>query len=99
MIVKKHTNPQGQIILAVCDDNLIGKKFEEGKKQLDLSNPFYDGDKKDEAEVLLMVEQAYIINAAGKVIIDLLKKEGYIQDEHVLHIDNIPHAQVCVIRE
>ena len=52
MLVKVHKNTEGQILLAICDDDLIGKKFEEGNLQLDLSSDFYKGEEKSEDEIM-----------------------------------------------
>jgi len=46
MIVKSHSTGDGRKVIAICDDSLLGKKFEEGDKQLDLTSEFYQGQKK-----------------------------------------------------
>ena len=48
MIVKKRTTRDGQLLLAICDSNLKGKKFSENGIQLDLSSEFYNGEEMDE---------------------------------------------------
>ena len=40
MIVKVHRTPDGRRLIAVCDNNLLGKKFEENDLQLDLTSNF-----------------------------------------------------------
>lgn len=44
MIVKMHKTQDNRIVLAVCDNDLLDKKFEEGKMQLDLTSYFYKGE-------------------------------------------------------
>jgi len=39
-------------IVAVCDADLIGKKFEEGNVQIDVNEKFYKGDLVDEEKAL-----------------------------------------------
>ena len=46
MIVKIHKMPDGRSVIAVCDSNLLGKKFEEKNLQLDLTADFYKGSEK-----------------------------------------------------
>jgi hypothetical protein len=42
MIVKKHEAQDGQLILAICDDELLGKTFEEdGIVLVNESNGYY----------------------------------------------------------
>ncbi|MAG39349.1 hypothetical protein CMI41_00055 [Candidatus Pacearchaeota archaeon] len=49
MLVKIHKTYRW--VVAVCDSNLIGKKFEEGNKQLDLTGDFFKGDEKESEEI------------------------------------------------
>ena len=56
MIIKQRTQDK-KIFLSICDDDLIGKKFEEKDFVLDLKSPFYDGkklNKKDLKSLLLL---------------------------------------------
>ena len=50
MIVKIHKTRDRRKIIAVCDENLIGKRFEEREMQLDLSSDFYNGELMNEEE-------------------------------------------------
>jgi hypothetical protein len=99
MIVKIHKNPEGQVILAICDSSIIGKEFTQDDLQLDLTSEFYKGEEKSEAELLELIKDAYIINAVGKECIDFLLKHNLIDKENIITIDNIPHAQCVIIRE
>jgi hypothetical protein len=93
MIVKAHKTEDGKLLLAVCDSNIIGKKFEEGKKQLDLSSDFYKGEEKSDKETSDLMKKAYIINIVGKNSITLAINEELISGEHIEEIDGIPYAQ------
>jgi hypothetical protein len=96
MIVKIHKNNNGQIILAVCDSELLGKKFEEGKKQLDLSSDFYAGEKRSEKDVSGLMRNSYIINLVGKKSTGLAIKDGLITQNNICEICKIPYAN-CVV--
>ena len=95
MIVKVHKTPNG-ILLAICDSDIIGKVFEEGEKQLDLTAEFYDGEttSKDDLDVLL--KECHVINAVGKVSVGFLISKKLVEECNVLEIDSVPTAQ-CVI--
>lgn len=95
MIVKVHKR-QDKTVVAVCDTNLIGKKFEDGDLQLDLGSDFYKGEEMDEKEAGDLVRNADIINLAGEESIRLGLAEGVIDEEHVLKIKGIPHAQAVL---
>ncbi len=99
MLVKKHTTRDGRLILAVCDSDLIGKKFEQGKIQLDLTTDFYKGEEKSESEILLMIQEAYILNVVGEKSVKLALKQGFIDETHILNIQGVPHAQCVIVRE
>lgn len=99
MIAKKHKTRDGRIILAVCDSDLIGKKFEQGKLQIDLTTDFYKGEEKTESEILLMIQEAYILNLVGEKSVKLGLKQGLIDETHILNIQGIPHAQCVIVRE
>jgi len=62
MICKKHFLADGRMILVVVDDELVGKRFEEGDLQIDLSKDFYKGEEVSEAEVVGLFRKAYIIH-------------------------------------
>ncbi|MEM2121112.1 MAG: DUF424 family protein [Candidatus Woesearchaeota archaeon] len=90
-ITKIH-KAQGKIVLAVCDEEIFGKKFCEGNKQIDLTSDFYNGKKTDELHVLELMKSANSINLVGKNIIKLAIKNNFLSEENVLIIDKIPIA-------
>ena len=93
MIVNIKTTPEGLIVI-VTDSNLVGKKFEEGKKQLDLTNKFYSGDEKPIEEIKQLLNDAYVLHLTGKEAVAFGKELGLV--ENVIIIDNIPHAEVVL---
>ena len=98
MIVKVHKS-DGKIILAVCDKELLGKKFNEKNKQLDLTSSFYQGEEKSNDELRSLIKKSYIINLVGKKSVDFGVKEDIISKAHIIKIKNVPHAQAIIIRE
>ena len=93
MIAVKHIK-EGRLVLALCDDDILGKIFEEGKKILDLSSKFYKGEKHSEEEILKYLKESYVVNAAGEKTILFLIKNNLVEKESVKKINNIPYAQV-----
>lgn len=94
MLVKIHKGLDGRIVMAVCDNELLGKKFGEGHLQLDLSGSFYKGDKKTEKEFLELIRAADIVNAVGKRCVSCLVKNQLVSKENIIKINKIPHAQI-----
>ena len=99
MIIKSHKSPDGKIVAAVCDTELKGKKFEEGKLQLDLTSNFFDGEEKDELTVGDTIRNADSVNLVGEKSVEIGIKEGVIEKEHVKKIAGIPYAQAIIIRD
>lgn len=89
MIVKKHFDRQG-LLIAVCDRELLGKKFEEGRLQIDLTSDFYKGEEMDLKRVEELMKSARLGNVVGKKSVELAKKLGLVED--VIIIANVPHA-------
>lgn len=86
-------------VLAVCDEDLVGKKFEEGELFLDVNVEFYKGEKKNKGEVLELLREDTIpnINVVGKNSVDVAIEAGRINKENVLVIGGVPHAQSLIL--
>lgn len=96
MIVKIHQKIKGKKIIAVCDREIVGKKFEENDSQLDLSSDFYNGKSMSKEELEKEVKSAYIINIVGKKSVDFFLDKKLISKESIIYIKKIPYAQ-CMI--
>jgi hypothetical protein len=82
------------LLIGACDEKLLGKKFEEGKFQIEVKKEFYGG-KKVSSEVLkTYLEDATIANLVGKETIKCAIKAGIIDPACVIKIKGIPHAQM-----
>jgi uncharacterized protein len=96
MKVKIHLTENKRIILAVCDSNLVGQKFEEGEKQLDLTTNFYNGCEKTNQEISDLMRNSYMINLVGEKSIDLALSEEIISKENVKKVSGIPYSQITM---
>ena len=95
MIIATFHERNGRKLLALCDKDLLGKKFEEGDLQLDLTAKFYQGKETSIEELKKDIAGYDIINAVGKESVDLLLKEELITEQGIIKIAGISHAQ-CV---
>lgn len=93
MIAKVHRSPEGKKIISICDQELIGKKFYEKNRQLDLSSNFYKGEEKTESEIRILARGAYILNIVGKKSVKFCMKEGWISKNNIIRIKTVPHAE------
>ena len=97
MILKIH-NAEGKSIIALSDDSIAGKKFEENGLQLDLSADFYRGNKAAADEIIDAARSAYTINIVGKESIAFAVKNRMIEKENVKEIAGIPYAYCLIMR-
>ncbi len=87
-------------IVAVCDSDLLGKKFEEGQFQLDVKESFYKGEEMDEkkaAEVIIkMSGEDATFNIVGEKSVKVAIGTGIISKDGINKIQGIPFAMVFV---
>jgi len=82
------------LLVGACDEKLLGKKFEEGKFQIEVKKEFYGG-KRVTSEVLkTYLEDATIANLVGQETIRCAIEAGIIDPSCVIKIKGIPHAQM-----
>jgi len=65
MYIKIHKTSERKII-SICDEDLVGKKFEQDDLQLDVSERFYKGEKASEEKILKKIKDANYLNIVGK---------------------------------
>ena len=95
MLVKIHTS-EGKMVVAICDKELVGEKFEEAGKQLDLSTDFYNGEEMPIIEIEDLIRNANMLNLVGEKSISFGIKEEIIEESNVIKIAGIPHAEVLI---
>lgn len=93
--VKVHKGNEN--VVAICDKNLIGKKFSEGKLCLDVKEGFYKGELMDEEKVKEIFKNATNLNIVGEKSVKLALKEKLIDKSSVIRIKEVPHAQIYSI--
>jgi len=98
MFIKIHESYRK--VVAVCDGNILGKKFEEGKKQLDVRESFYNGDEVDYDKALEMLrslkEDDTTFNIAGEESINAALEAGLINEESIGEVEGVKFALVLL---
>ena len=97
MVTVRIHKRDGKTIAAVCDTGLLGKKFEEGELQLDLTGDFYKGEEKNSSDAGELIRTSDHVNLVGKDSVNLGIQEGIVDEQNVKTIDGIPYAQVVVV--
>lgn len=87
-------------VVAVCDKELLGKRFEEGKFQLDIKESFFKGKEASKEEVLEIMKDMKLedstFNIVGEKAISTALKAGIITKESIGKICGIPFALVLI---
>jgi len=82
------------VLLAICDVELLGKTLREGKTVFRVKEEFYKGTKVNVDEAVSMIENSTIVNIVGKNVVKKAIEQGYVHPEGVLNIEGVPHAQI-----
>jgi len=92
MLAKIHRSYRD--VVAICDKELIGKKFEEGKKQLEVSENFFGGEEMTKEEIIKLIERQVkedaSFNIAGKESVATAIEMGLANEKSVGYVQEIP---------
>ena len=82
------------VLLAICDCEVLGRTLREGKIVFNVKDEFYNGGKVSVEEAVGMIENSTIVNLVGRNCVEKAIAKGYVHPEAVLHIEGVPHAQI-----
>ncbi len=88
---------RGEVMVAACDRELLGKRFEEGEFHIEVKKDFYYESYVSDKTFLNSMKIATIANLVGKHVVTLAIKEGYIDKDAIIRIQGVPHAQMCIL--
>jgi hypothetical protein len=82
------------VLLAICDCEMLGRTLREGKIVFHVKEKFYNGGKVSVDEAVGMIANSTIVNLVGKNCVEKAIAKGYVHPDAVLHIEGVPHAQI-----
>ena len=82
------------MLLAVCDEELLGEILRDGKIVFNISEEFYKGTKIPVEEAIALMSESTIVNMVGPIIVKNAIEQGLVHPEAVLEICGVPHAQI-----
>lgn len=98
MFVKIHSSYR--YVVAICDSDLVGKIFEEGKFQLDIKESFFKGEKTNEEKIIKLIKDMAMddatFNIIGKKSTNAAIKAGLITKKGIKKIQGIPFALILL---
>ncbi|WP_137284229.1 DUF424 domain-containing protein [Halorussus salinisoli] len=92
MILNERETDEG-LLVAVCDDDVLGETFEDDGVSLTVTEEFYGGDEVDEQAVVNSLTRASVANLVGSEAVELAIREGFVDEENVLDVESTRHAQ------
>ena len=94
MFIKIHKSYRN--VVALADANLIGKKLEQGKFQLDIRENFYKDKKVSKEEAIELLKKQTLkdstFNIVGPKSIQAAKEAGIITKDHIGKIQDVEFA-------
>ena len=98
MIYLKVHHTQNGGIIAMCDEELLGKVLKSGKIELDLErySGFYKGALLDEERAIDAIKnvEVYSANVVGKESIKALKTKIAVSDSDIRLVGKVPYVQI-----
>ncbi len=88
-----------EIILAVCDEEILGMKFIDGEKRIEVYTSFYGDRSIDEESFAGYMEEATIVNIVGVRAVQKAIDLGYVDADRVLRIGDTLHAQFATLKK
>lgn len=88
---------RGEVMVALCDSGVIGKRVCEGKLVLDASKDFYGGPLVTAEVAVDMLRMATVANLVGEEAVRCGMEAGVIHEDAMICIGGIPHAQFVQI--
>ncbi|MHC1596041.1 MAG: DUF424 domain-containing protein [Candidatus Syntropharchaeales archaeon] len=84
-------------LVAVCDRSIIGRSLEDGEIFFQISEQFYKGEVASEEEVVTALAGATNINLVGERATKCAIDAGILDEEGIIRIAGVPHAQIFFI--
>lgn len=85
-------------VVAVCDSELIGKKFEEDNFQIEVKESFFKGDDISGSEAMSLMKKMSMedatFNIVGEKSVNAALNAGIISEKNINEIQGVPFALV-----
>ena len=85
------------IILAACDEDVLGKTFRGDEARITVNERFYNGELVSEETFIQRMESVSIMNLVGERTIAIAIERGHVSEENVMDIGGVKHVQVVKI--
>ena len=84
---------QGETLVTICDEKLLGKRFTQGEMTLEVDPSFYKGEEVSVDRCMEALKDATIANMVGSIVEHAIEA-GLVKIENVIELEKVPHAQI-----
>ncbi len=88
-----------QVLLAACDEELLGTIHQEGQFRLEVTEGFYDGERVDAKTLAQAMRGCTVANLVGQEAVGLAVDLGLVDEANILRIGDVPHAQFLLVAD
>ncbi len=82
------------VLVVICDAELLGKTFREGKMKLEVTKEFYGGTLCAIEKAMDELAHADMANLVGRDAIGKSIRQGLVDPEAVIYFEGVPHVQI-----
>lgn len=93
MYLKVH-NSGTNVVVAICDREILGKTLKEGNVTVTVNEGFFCGEIVDAERVEKALKNATTANLFGERCVQCAVNCGVVNPESVIYINGVPHAQI-----
>jgi len=87
-------------VVAICDSELLGKKLEQGKFQLEIKESFFKGEETNEEKATelmrIMAQEDATFNIVGEKSVNTALKAGIVAEQGIRRIQGVPFALILL---
>jgi uncharacterized protein len=83
-----------EVLIAVCDCDLMGKRFTENRLHVEINREFFGDMKASDLDMEIALKGATIANFVGRRCVQCAIELGYVDEKNVLIIDGVFCAQM-----
>jgi len=85
---------KGNVLVNICDEELIGRTVTEGKLEMHISKEFYLGELVDGGEALRLIRTCAIVNLVGPRSVSLAVDNRIGARQAIREIDGVPFLMI-----
>lgn len=97
MIYFKIHEQHGEKLVAACDREIMGKTVSQGVIEFKIDKKFYGEKLINVEDFIALLNDATSANLMGNIVVDAAIENGLVDENCVLEIAGIKHAQIVVI--